>query len=181
MKDDFAIFTTGTADRPQPARRVHCKDQRNRVIRRIRSSVASFQPTAFIPLLIPATDTVVATRTYIPGNAIEYQGISRCLIIFPSRGTPSRLSPTLRVWAITRTCFGSSIWERADISGQTFTAAYRDLVAAGSRAHLAELSRDAMGKLNQAQENREAAVVESRRRSCRPDSVSASLSGGGAG
>ena len=46
------------------------------------------------------------------------------------------------------------------ISGQTFTAAYRDLVAGtGSRAHFAELSRDAMTVVyDQAEASREAAV-----------------------
>ena len=108
-----------------------------------------------------ATDTVVATRIYAPGADIDYQGIRVQFTNVPKSGDQYTIEANTDGIGSNENMLRMIELGRAQIiSGQTFSFAYRDLVTgAGSRAQLAELSREAMLVVrDQAQESREAAV-----------------------
>ena len=108
-----------------------------------------------------ATSTVVATRTYSTGDSISYQGIQVEFDDIPSQGDSFTIEPNTDGVGNNENMLSLiQLGKEPMIAGQTFTAAYRDLVAGtGSRAHLAELSRDAMTVVHdQAEATREAAV-----------------------
>ena len=155
IKDDFAIFMTGSGSATATLRAGPAAKSEGSSYPADTFEV-KFSTDSVYTITDSATDTVVATRTYIPGNAIEYQGVRVEFNNIPKQGDSFTIEPGR---AITRTCSLINLGKEPIISGQTFTM-YRDLVAGtGSRAHLAELSRDAMEVVrDQAQENREAAV-----------------------
>ena len=108
-----------------------------------------------------ATDTVVATRIYTPGADIDYQGIRVQFTNVPKSGDQYTIEANTDGIGSNENMLRMIELGRAQIiSGQTFSFAYRDLVTgAGSRAQLAELSKEAMLVVrDQAQESREAAV-----------------------
>lgn len=160
VADDLAIFMTGTGSvnttlradaAPATASAGYPAD----------TFVINFTSDSVYTITDTVTDTVVATRTYTAGDDIEYQGIRVEFNDILKQGDSFTIEANtdgvgnnenmLRVIALSK---------EPIIAGQTFSNAYRDLVAGtGSRAHLAELSRDAMEVVrDQAQASREAAV-----------------------
>ena len=160
VKDDFAIFMTGSGSvtatlRADPATESEASSYPADTFE------VNFSTDSVYTITDSATDTVVATRTYAPGDAIEYQGIRVEFNDIPKQGDSFTIEPNAEGMGNNENMLRLiNLGKEPIISGQTFTAAYRDLVAGtGSRAHLAELSRDAMEVVrDQAQENREAAV-----------------------
>lgn len=160
VKDDFAIFMTGSGSvtatlRADPATESEASSYPADTFE------VNFSTDSVYTITDSATDTVVATRTYAPGDAIEYQGIRVEFNDIPKQGDSFTIEPNAEGMGNNETMLRLiNLGKEPIISGQTFSAAYRDLVAGtGSRAHLAELSRDAMEVVrDQAQEKREAAV-----------------------
>ena len=108
-----------------------------------------------------ATDTIVATRNYIAGEDISYQGVRVMFDDIPASGDLFTVEPNLDGVGNNENMLALiELGKEPIIFGQTFSAAYRDLVAGtGSRANLAELSRDAMTVIHdQAEASRQAAV-----------------------
>ena len=160
IKDDFAIFMTGSGSATATLRAGPAAKSEGSSYPADTFEV-KFSTDSVYTITDSATDTVVATRTYIPGNAIEYQGIRVEFNNIPKQGDSFTIEPNAEGMGNNENMLRLiNLGKEPIISGQTFTAAYRDLVAGtGSRAHLAELSRDAMEVVrDQAQENREAAV-----------------------
>ena len=160
IKDDFAIFMTGSGSATATLRAGPAAKSEGSSYPADTFEV-KFSTDSVYTITDSATDTVVATRTYIPGNAIEYQGIRVEFNNIPKQGDSFTIEPNAKGMGNNENMLRLiNLGKEPIISGQTFTAAYRDLVAGtGSRAHLAELSRDAMEVVrDQAQENREAAV-----------------------
>ena len=160
IKDDFAIFMTGSGSATATLRAGPTAKSEESSYPADTFEV-KFSTDSVYTITDSATDTVVATRTYIPGNAIEYQGIRVEFNNIPKQGDSFTIEPNAEGMGNNENMLRLiNLGKEPIISGQTFTAAYRDLVAGtGSRAHLAELSRDAMEVVrDQAQENREAAV-----------------------
>ena len=107
------------------------------------------------------TDTVVATRLYVAGEDIDYQGIRVQFNNVPKAGDQFTIEANADGLGSNENMLRMIDLGRAPlIAGQTFSAAYRDLVrGAGSRAQLAELGREAMLVVrDQAQASRESAV-----------------------
>ena len=160
IKDDFAIFMTGSGSATATLRAGPAAKSEGSSYPADTFEV-KFSTDSVYTITDSATDTVVATRNYIPGNAIEYQGIRVEFNNIPKQGDSFTIEPNAEGMGNNENMLRLiNLGKEPIISGQTFTAAYRDLVAGtGSRAHLAELSRDAMEVVrDQAQENREAAV-----------------------
>ena len=158
--DDLAIFVTGsgTVDATLKA------DARPESIPPALPAApfrVDFTSDSVYTITDTATDTVVATRIYAAGADIDYQGIRVQFDNLPISGDRYTIDANtdglgsneniLRMIELGRTPL---------IAGQTFSAAYRDLVTgAGSRAQLAELGREAMMVVrDQAQASRESAV-----------------------
>ena len=160
VADDLAIFMTGTGSVNTTLRADAAQAEASPGYP-ADTFVINFTSDSVYTITDTATDTVVATRTYTAGADIEYQGIrvefsdilkqSDSFTIEANTDGVGNNENMLRLIAISK---------EPMIAGQTFSAAYRDLVAGtGSRAHLAELSRDAMAVVrDQAQASREAAV-----------------------
>jgi flagellar hook-associated protein FlgK len=160
VADDLAIFMTGTGS-VNTTLRADAAQEKASTGYPADTFVVNFTSDSVYTITDTATDTVVATRTYTAGADIEYQGIRVQFDDIAKQGDSFTIEANtdgvgnnenmLRLIALSK---------EPMIAGQTFSAAYRDLVAGtGSRAHLAELSRDAMEVVrDQAQSSREAAV-----------------------
>ena len=160
VADDLAIFMTGSGSVNTTLRADPYQEKDNNGYPADTFAI-SFSTNSVYTITDTATDTVVATRSYTPGDEIDYQGVRVRFNDIPKQGD------TFTVEANTDGVGNNEnmlrlieLGKAPVISGQTFSAAYRDLVAGtGSRAHLAELSRDAMEVVrDQAQASREAAV-----------------------
>ncbi len=160
VKDDFAIFMTGSGSATATLRADPAAKSEGSVYPADTFKV-NFSTDSVYTITDSATDTVVATRTYGAGDAIEYQGIRIEFDDIPKQGDSFTIEPNAEGIGNNENMLRLiNLGKEPIISGQTFSAAYQDLVAGtGSRAHLAELSRDAMEVVrDQAQESREAAV-----------------------
>ena len=158
--DDYAVFLTGTGT----------VDTAIRAEKVSGTTAASYPADSFEIEFINAsvyqitdiaTSTVVATRNYTVGDGISYQGIKVEFDDIPSIGDTFTIEPNTDGVGNNENMLSLiQLGKEPMIAGQTLTAAYRDLVAGtGSRAHLAELSRDAMTVVHdQADATREAAV-----------------------
>ena len=160
VADDLAIFVTGSGS-VNTTLRADAASAKASSGYPADTFVVSFTSNSVYTITDTTTDTVVATRTYTAGDDIAYQGIRVEFDDTPKQGDSFTIEANadgvgnnenmLRLITLSK---------EPMIAGQTFSAAYRDLVAGtGSRAHLAELSRDAMEVVrDQAQASREAAV-----------------------
>jgi flagellar hook-associated protein FlgK len=160
VADDLAIFMTGTGS-VSTTLKADAASAKASTGYPADTFVVNFTSDSVYTITDIATSTVVATRTYTAGDDIDYQGIRIEFDDIPKQGDSFTIEANtdgvgnnenmLRLIALSK---------EPIISGQTFSNAYRDLVAGtGSRAHLAELSRDAMQVVrDQAQASREAAV-----------------------
>ena len=160
VKDDFAIFMTGSGSVSATLRADPATESEGSSYPADNFEV-NFSTDSVYTITDSATDTVVARRMFAPGDAIEYQGIRVEFNDIPKQGDSFAIEPNAEGMGNNENMLRLiNLGKEPIISGQTFSAAYRDLVAGtGSRAHLAELSRDAMEVVrDQAQENREAAV-----------------------
>ena len=104
---------------------------------------------------------MVATRVYAAGADINYQGISVQFDGTPKAGDSFSIENNSDGLGSNENILRLIDLGKTEVlAGQTFSAAYRDLVSgAGSRAQMAELSKEAMSVIrNQAQETRESAV-----------------------
>ena len=158
--DDLAIFVTGsgTVDATLKA------DARPESIPPTLPAApfrVDFASDSVYTITDTATDTVVATRIYAAGADIDYQGIRVQFTNVPKAGDRYTIEANTDGLGSNENMLRMIELGRAPlIAGQTFASAYRDLVTgAGSRAQLAELSKEAMLVVrDQAQESREAAV-----------------------
>jgi flagellar hook-associated protein FlgK len=160
VADDLAIFMTGTGSVNATLRAdaAHAEASPGYPAD---TFVINFTSDSVYTITDTATDTVVATRTYTAGADIEYQGIRVEFDDILKQGDSFTIEAnTDGVGNNENMLRLITLSKEPMIAGQTFSAAYRDLVAGtGSRAHLAELSRDAMAVVrDQAQASREAAV-----------------------
>ena len=158
--DDYAIFLTGTgtvdallgADKATPKTAASYPAD---------SFEIAFTSASVYTITDIATDTVVATRTYTAGEDISYQGVRVVFDDIPASGDKYTVEPNADGVGNNENMLALiELGKEPIIAGQTLSAAYRDLVAgAGSRANLAELSRDAMTVVHdQADASKEAAV-----------------------
>ena len=158
--DDYAVFLTGTGS-VDTALRADKASTQTASQYPADSFVINFSSASVYTITDTATSTVVATRNYTAGDSISYQGIQVNFDDIPSSGDSYTIEPNADGVGNNENMLDLiQLGKEPLISGQTFTAAYRDLVAGtGSRAHLAELSRDAMTVVyDQAEASREAAV-----------------------
>ncbi|MFL2502382.1 MAG: flagellar hook-associated protein FlgK [Luminiphilus sp.] len=158
--DDYAVFLTGTGTVDTSIRADKASGEA--ATRYPADSFEiNFTSASVYTITDVATSTVVATRTYTAGDSISYQGIDVVFDDIPSQGDSFTIEPNTDGVGNNENMLSMiQLGKEPMIAGQTFTAAYRDLVAGtGSRAHLAELSRDAMTVVyDQADASREAAV-----------------------
>ena len=158
--DDYAVFLTGTGSVDTALRADKASGQTASQYP-ADSFVINFSSASVYTITDTATNTVVTTRNYTAGDSISYQGIQVNFDDIPSSGDSYTIEPNADGVGNNENMLDLiQLGKEPLIAGQTFTAAYRDLVAGtGSRAHLAELSRDAMTVVhNQAEASREAAV-----------------------
>ena len=158
--DDYAVFLTGTGSVDTALRADKASGQAASQYP-ADSFVINFSSASVYTITDTATSTVVTTRNYTAGDSISYQGIQVNFDDIPSSGDSYTVEPNADGVGNNENMLDLiQLGKEPLISGQTFTAAYRDLVAGtGSRAHLAELSRDAMTVVyDQAEASREAAV-----------------------
>lgn len=158
--DDYAIFLTGTGT----------VDALLGAEKATASTAASYPADSFEIAFTSAsvytvkdlaTDTIVATRTYTAGEDISYQGVRVVFDDIPASGDKYTVEPNTDGIGNNENMLALiELGKEPIIAGQTFSAAYRDLVAgAGSRANLAELSRDAMTVVHdQAEASKQSAV-----------------------
>jgi flagellar hook-associated protein FlgK len=158
--DDLAIFVTGSGT----------VDATLRADAKAESMPASYPAAPFrvdfstdsvYTITDTKTDTVVATRLYTVGADIDYQGIRVEFNNVPkARDQYTIEANTDGIGSNENMLRMIDLGKAQLISGQTFSAAYRDLVAgAGARAQMAELGREAMLVVrDQAQASRESAV-----------------------
>ena len=158
--DDYAIFLTGTGT----------VDALLGADKATTSAAASYPADSFEIAFTSAsvytvkdlaTDTIVATRTYTAGEDISYQGIRVVFDDIPASGDKYTVEPNTDGIGNNENMLALiELGKEPIIAGQTFSAAYRDLVSgAGSRANLAELSRDAMTVVHdQAEASKQSAV-----------------------
>ena len=158
--DDYAIFLTGTgsvdallgADKATTETSVSYPADTFEV---------TFTSASVYTIKDIATDTIVATRNYTAGEDITYQGVRLMFDDIPASGDTYTVEPNLDGVGNNENMLALiDLGKEPLISGQTFSAAYRDLVAGtGSRANLAELSRDAMTVIHdQAEASKQSAV-----------------------
>ena len=158
--DDYAIFMTGTgtvdvllgADKATTTAAASYPAD---------SFEIAFTSASVYTIKDLATDTIVATRTYTAGEDISYQGIRVVFDDIPASGDKYTVEPNTDGIGNNENMLALiELGKEPIIAGQTFSAAYRDLVAgAGSRANLAELSRDAMTVVHdQAEASKQSAV-----------------------
>ena len=158
--DDYAVFLTGTGTVDTSLRSDKASGEAATQYP-ADSFEINFTSASVYTITDVATSTVVATRTYTAGDSISYQGIEVIFDDIPSQGDSFTVEPNTDGVGNNENMLSMiQLGKEPMIAGQTFTAAYRDLVAGtGSRAHLAELSRDAMTVVHdQADASREAAV-----------------------
>jgi flagellar hook-associated protein FlgK len=158
--DDYAVFLTGTGSVDTALRAGKASGQAASQYP-ADSFVIKFSSASVYTITDTTTNTVVTTRNYSAGDSISYQGIQVNFDDIPSSGDSYTIEPNADGVGNNENMLDLiQLSKEPLISGQTFTAAYRDLVAGtGSRAHLAELSRDAMTVVyDQAEASREAAV-----------------------
>ena len=158
--DDLAIFVTGSGT----------VDATLRADAKAESMPASYPAAPFrvdfstdsvYTITDTETNTVVATRLYTAGADIDYQGIRVEFNNVPkARDQYTIVANTDGIGSNENMLRMIDLGKAQLISGQTFSAAYRDLVAgAGARAQMAELGREAMLVVrDQAQASRESAV-----------------------
>ena len=158
--DDYAIFMTGTgtvdvllgADKATTTAAASYPAD---------SFEIAFTSASVYTIKDLATDTTVATRTYTAGEDISYQGVRVVFDDIPASGDKYTVEPNTDGIGNNENMLALiELGKEPIIAGQTFSAAYRDLVAgAGSRANLAELSRDAMTVVHdQAEASKQSAV-----------------------
>ena len=158
--DDYAIFMTGTgtvdvllgADKATTTAAASYPAD---------SFEVAFTSASVYTIKDLATDTTVATRTYTAGEDISYQGVRLVFDDIPASGDKYTVEPNTDGIGNNENMLALiELGKEPIIAGQTFSAAYRDLVAgAGSRANLAELSRDAMTVVHdQAEASKQSAV-----------------------
>ena len=158
--DDYAIFMTGTgtvdallgADKATTTAAASYPAD---------SFEIAFTSASVYTIKDLATDTIVATRTYTAGEDISYQGVRVVFDDIPASGDKYTVEPNTDGIGNNENMLALiELGKEPIIAGQTFSAAYRDLVAgAGSRANLAELSRDAMTVVHdQAEASKQSAV-----------------------
>jgi flagellar basal body rod protein FlgC len=160
VADDLAIFVTGSGS-VNTTLRADAASAKASSGYPADTFVVSFTSNSVYTITDTTTNTVVATRTYTAGDDIAYQGIRVEFDDTPKQGDTFTIEAnTDGVGNNENMLRLITLSKEPMIAGQTFSAAYRDLVAGtGSRAHLAELSRDAMEVVrDQAQASREAAV-----------------------
>ncbi|MDG2461189.1 MAG: flagellar hook-associated protein FlgK [Luminiphilus sp.] len=159
VPDDLAIFVTGSGTVKTALR----ADAATAAVSTYPASPfkVNFTSDTVYTITDTATSTVVATRLYTAGSDIDYQGIKVQFDNIPKSGdsyfvenNTDGLGSNKNVRRLIE------LGKAPVISGQTFSAAYRDLVSgAGSRSQLAELGREAMLVVrDQAQASRESAV-----------------------
>ncbi|MCH1610317.1 MAG: flagellar hook-associated protein FlgK [Luminiphilus sp.] len=158
--DDYAVFLTGTGTVDTSLRADKASGETTSRYP-ADSFEINFASASVYTITDVATSTVVATRNYTSGDSISYQGIEVEFNDIPSQGDSFTIEPNTDGVGNNENMLSLiQLGKEPMIAGQTFTAAYRDLVAGtGSRSHLAELSRDAMAVVHdQADATREAAV-----------------------
>ena len=158
--DDYAVFLTGTGTVDASLRAEKASGEAASRYP-ADSFEINFTSASVYTITDVATSTVVATRTYSTGDNISYQGVQVEFDDIPLQGDSFIIEPNTDGIGNNENMLSLiQLGKEPMIAGQTFTAAYRDLVAGtGSRAHLAELSRDAMRVVHdQADATREAAV-----------------------
>ncbi len=158
--DDYAIFLTGTGtvDALLGADKATAKTAAGYSAD---SFEVAFTSASVYTIKDIATDTVVATRTYTAGEDISYRGVRLVFDDIPASGDKYTVEPNTDGIGNNENMLALiELGKEPIIAGQTFSAAYRDLVAGtGSRANLAELSRDAMTVVHdQADASKQAAV-----------------------
>ncbi len=159
VPDDLAIFVTGSGT-------VSATLKADAEPEKVNSYPASpfkinFSSDTVYTITDTATSTVVATRLYVAGADINYQGISVQFDGTPKAGDSFSIENNSDGLGSNENILRLIDLGKTEVlAGQTFSAAYRDLVSgAGSRAQMAELSKEAMSVIrNQAQETRESAV-----------------------
>jgi flagellar hook-associated protein FlgK len=160
VADDLAIFVTGSgtvnttlrADAQPPSMPATYPAAAFRV---------DFSTDSVYTITDTATNTVVATRLFTAGTDIDYQGIRVEFDNVPKAGDRYTIEANTDGLGSNENMLRMIELGRAPlVSGQTFSAAYRDLVmGAGARAQMAELGKEAMTVVrDQAQASRESAV-----------------------
>jgi len=158
--DDLAIFVTGSGT-VDATLRADAKPESVPPTFPAAPFRVDFSSNSVYTITDTATDTVVATRLYTTGADIEYQGIRVQFNNVPKAGDTYTIEANTDGLGSNENILRMIELGRAPlIAGQTFSAAYRDLVTgAGSRAQLAELGKEAMMVVrDQAQASRESAV-----------------------
>ena len=158
--DDLAIFVTGSGT-VHATLRADAKPQSVPPTFPAAPFRVDFTSDSVYTITDTTTDTVVATRLYTAGADISYQGIRVQFDNVPKSGDQYTVEANTDGLGSNENILRMIDLGRAPlIAGQTFSAAYRDLVAgAGSRAQLAELGREAMLVVrDQARASRESAV-----------------------
>ena len=159
MPDDLAIFITGSGSVQATAR----ADAQKESVATYPASqfVVTFSSDTVYTITDTATSTVVATRLYVPGADIDYQGIKVQFDGIPKAGDTFTVeNNTDGLGSNENVLRLIELGKAPVIAGQTFSEAYRDLVAgAGSRAQMAELGKEAMAVIrDQAMESRDSKV-----------------------
>lgn len=158
--DDLAIFVTGSGT-VDATLRADAKPESVPPTFPAAPFRVDFTSNSVYTITDTATDTVVATRLYTAGADINYQGIRVQFDNVPKSGDQYTIEANTDGLGSNENILRMIDLGRAPlIAGQTFSAAYRDLVTgAGSRAQLAELGKEAMLVVrDQAQASRESAV-----------------------
>jgi flagellar hook-associated protein FlgK len=158
--DDLAIFVTGSGT-VDATLRADAKPQSVPATFPAAPFRVDFTSNSVYTIRDTATNTVVATRLYTAGADIDYQGIRVQFNNVPKSGDTYYIEANTDGLGSNENILRMIELGRAPlIAGQTFSAAYRDLVTgAGSRAQLAELGKEAMLVVrDQAQASRESAV-----------------------
>ena len=158
--DDLAIFVTGSGT-VDATLRADAKPETMPATYPAAAFRVDFTSNSVYTITDTATDTLVATRLYTAGADIDYQGIRVEFDNVPKAGDQYTIEANTDGLGSNENMLRMIELGRSPlISGQTFSAAYRDLVTgAGSRAQLAELGKEAMLVVrDQAQASRESAV-----------------------
>jgi len=158
--DDLAIFVTGSGT-VDATLRADAKAESTPANYPAAPFRVEFSSDSVYNIRDTETNTVVATRLYTAGADIDYQGIRVQFNNVPKAGDQYTIEANTDGLGSNENMLRMIDLGKARlISGQTFSAAYRDLVtSAGSRAQLAELGREAMLVVrDQAQASRESAV-----------------------
>jgi len=158
--DDLAIFVTGSGT-VDATLRADAKPESVPPNFPAAPFRVDFTSNSVYTITDTATNTVVATRLYTAGADIDYQGIRVQFNNVPKSDDTYYIEANTDGLGSNENILRMIDLGRAPlIAGQTFSAAYRDLVTgAGSRAQLAELGKEAMLVVrDQAQASRESAV-----------------------